>query len=254
MDLRVALCQFDMAWERPAFNLERAGRLIAGTEADLIVLPEMFATGFVPDPGRVVSSSGEIVAWMRRTARERRAAVAGSVVTADRDAYVNRMLLVAPSGETTAYDKRHLFSIGGEGGAFRAGSRRVVVEYGGWRLLLLVCYDLRFPVWSRCRGDYDALVCVASWPEPRREVWRTLLRARAIENQAYAIGVNRVGTDPENRYAGDSAVIDFQGRTLVELSSQARVATVRLEHGPQEAFRRKFPAWRDADDFRITGI
>ena len=124
-----------------------------------------------------------------------------------------------------------------------------MVEYGGVRFLLLVCYDLRFPVWSRCRGDYDAILCCASWPAPRREVWRTLLRARAIENQCYAAGVNRVGDDPAARYAGDSALVDFKGRTMVEAGGGERILTGVFDTGALAAFREKFPAWRDADEF-----
>jgi hypothetical protein len=132
-----------------------------------------------------------------------------------------------------------------------AGRRRVVVEYGGLRFLPLVCYDLRFPVWCRCRSDYDAILCVASWPAPRREVWRTLLRARAIENQCYVVGVNRTGDDPWNHYAGDSAVVDFKGTPLCEADASEGVFTARLDREALDRFRTKFPAWRDADDFLL---
>lgn len=159
------------------------------------------------------------------------------------------MYFVKPSGEFIGYDKRHLFAPGGEARQYTPGDSRAVVEYGGVRFLLLVCYDLRFPVWSRCRGDYDAILCCASWPAPRREVWRTLLRARAIENQCYAAGVNRVGDDPAARYAGDSALVDFKGRTMVEAGGGERILTGVFDTGALAAFREKFPAWRDADEF-----
>lgn len=174
-----------------------------------------------------------------------------AAIIRDDGRYFNRQLFVRPTGEVTAYDKRHLFSIGGEGGLFSAGTERVVVEYGGLRLLLLVCYDLRFPVWSRCRNDYDAIVYSASWPESRREVWRTLLRARAIENEAYVIGVNRVGADPSARYTGDSVIVDFMGRTAADAGDRETVIAATLDREALERFRTKFPAWRDADPFTL---
>ena len=252
MQLRVALCQFDMGWEDIPGNLAKAGRMIGSAEAGLVVLPEMFATGFVLDPRRVAEPmDGRIVTWMREYACRTGRALTGSAIIRDDGRYFNRQLFVRPTGEVTAYDKRHLFSIGGEGGLFSAGTERVVVEYGGLRLLLLVCYDLRFPVWSRCRNDYDAIVYSASWPESRREVWRTLLRARAIENQAYVLGVNRTGDDPRLHYSGDSAVIGCKGETLAEAGEGQRLLTARLDMDELRRFREKFPAWRDADDFDL---
>lgn len=254
MELKVALCQTAMEWERPQVNLRRIERMLGGTDADLVVLPEMFATGFVTDPRRVAQPmSGEIVSWMREYARREGRALAGSLIVGERGRYFNRLLFAAPSGELTCYDKRHLFSIGGEGAAFTPGDARVVVEYGGFRLLLLICYDLRFPVWSRCRGDYDAILCVASWPESRREVWRTLLRARAIENQAYVLGVNRTGCDPATRYSGDSVAVGFRGETLAEAGDGECVLHAVLDHERLELFRERFPAWRDADAFLLEG-
>ncbi len=252
MSLKVALCQLSLAWEDVTENLRRAERFVAQADADLILLPEMFATGFVTEPQRVAQpQSGRIVEWMRRTAQRYSTALAGSAIIRHEARFVNRFLFVRPSGEVVWYDKRHLFSIGGEGDRFEAGDRRVVVEYGGLRFLLLVCYDLRFPVWSRCRGDYDAILCAASWPAPRREVWRTLLRARAIENQAYVIGVNRAGDDPSNRYAGDSAAIGFKGETLCEAGAAEGLLTAELDREALDRFRAKFPVWRDADDFQL---
>lgn len=181
VDMKVALCQFSMEWEAAARNLRRAEELVAQAGADLALLPEMFATGFVTEPWRTaLPDEEELLAWMRRTARRYATALAGSAVVRSGDRFANRFFFVRPAGGAERYDKRHLFSIGGEDAHFVAGRRRVVVEYGGLRFLPLVCYDLRFPVWCRCRSDYDAILCVASWPAPRREVWRTLLRARAI--------------------------------------------------------------------------
>ena len=220
--------------------------------ADLALLPEMFATGFVTEPWRTaLPDEEELLAWMRRTARRYATALAGSAVVRSGDRFANRFFFVRPAGGAERYDKRHLFSIGGEDAHFVAGRRRVVVEYGGLRFLPLVCYDLRFPVWCRCRSDYDAILCVASWPAPRREVWRTLLRARAIENQCYVVGVNRTGDDPWNHYAGDSAVVDFKGTPLCEADASEGVFTARLDREALDRFRTKFPAWRDADDFLL---
>ena len=250
--MKVALCQFSMEWEAAARNLRRAESFVAQAEADLVVLPEMFATGFVTEPRRSGLPDEEtIVEWMRRTAQRHRAALAGSAVVRCGDRFVNRLFFVRPTGEAEHYDKRHLFSIGGEGAHFAAGRRRTVIAYGGLRFLLLVCYDLRFPVWSRCRGDYDAILCVASWPASRREAWRTLLRARAIENACYVVGVNRTGDDPQNRYAGDSAVVDFRGMPLCEADASEQVVAAELDRGALDRFRSEFPVWRDADDFRL---
>ena len=230
MELKVALCQFDMVWEDTAANLRTAGRMVAEADADLVILPEMFATGFETDPGRVAQPmSGEIVQEMTRWGRTTGKAVAGSLIVEEEGRYYNRLLFIKPSGERVQSDKRHLFSIGGEGANFCPGRERVVVEYGGIRFLLQVCYDLRFPVWSRCRNDYDAIIYVASWPAGRRDVWRTLLRARAIENQAYVLGVNRTGDDPRLHYSGDSAVIGCKGETLAEAGEGQRLLTARLD-------------------------
>ncbi|MDE7068999.1 MAG: nitrilase family protein [Alistipes sp.] len=254
MELKVALCQTAMEWENPQVNLRRIERMLVGVDADLVVLPEMFATGFVTDPARVAQPmSGGIVSWMRERAQDAGCALAGSLVVEEGGRYFNRLLFAMPSGGLVCYDKRHLFSIGGEGEAFTPGASRTVVEYGGFLFLLLICYDLRFPVWSRCRGDYDAILCVASWPESRREAWRTLLRARAIENQAYVLGVNRTGSDPTARYSGDSVAVGFMGETFAEADDAECVLQVALDRERLVRFRERFPAWRDADAFSLEG-
>ena len=249
MELRIALCQCDIAWEQPARNLARLEPMVAAAEADVVLLPELFATGFTLDPAGV--AGGAVVTALRRWAAQYGKALAGSVAVAEGGCFFNRMYFVKPSGECVHYDKRHLFTPGGEARNYAPGSCRTVVGYGGVRFLLLVCYDLRFPVWSRCRGDYDAILCCASWPASRREVWRTLLRARAIENQCYVAGVNRVGDDPSAHYAGDSALVDFKGRTMAEADDGEQLLTGAFDPDVLAAFREKFPAWRDADDFRI---
>ena len=252
MGLRIALCQYDIAWEQPARNLARLEPVVAAADADVVLLPELFATGFTLAPAGVAEGDdGAVVTALRRWAARYGKAFAGSVAVAEGGRFFNRMYFVTPDGGCARYDNRHLFAPGGESRNYTPGSDRVVVGYRGFRFLLLVCYDLRFPVWSRCRGDYDAILCCASWPAPRREAWRTLLRARAIENQCYVAGVNRVGEDPSVRYAGDSALVDFKGRTMAEADDREQTFTAVFDVDALAAFREKFPAWRDADDFRI---
>ena len=217
-----------------------------------MLLPELFATGFTLDPAGVAEGAdGPAAAALRRWAVHYGKAVAGSVAVVEGGHFYNRMYFVKPSGECVWYDKRHLFAPGGEAWNYTPGDRRTVVEYGGVRFLLLICYDLRFPVWSRFCGDYDAILCCASWPAPRREAWRTLLRARAIENQCYVAGVNRVGDDPSAHYAGDSALVDFKGRALAEAGDGEQTLTGVFDAEALAAFREKFPAWRDADEFTV---
>lgn len=254
MGHRVALIQYDIAWQDVAKNLATLERMMHSVEADTFVLPEMFQTGFATDPRAVAEDmSGCTVKWMQRMAASKDAAVVGSVAIIDEaGAYRNRMLFVKPSGEVEFYDKRHLFSIGGEAEFFDRGVCRRVVEWRGVRFLLQICYDLRFAVWSRQRGDYDAAIYSALWPAPRRDVWQLLLRARAVENQCYVLGVNRTGREPQLSYAGDTAVIDPYGKTVVELGDAERVEVVELDMSRLEAFRKKFPVGSDADNFVIT--
>ena len=252
MELRIALCQTDIAWEQPERNLARLEPLVAGADADVVVLPELFATGFTLEPAAVAETpGGEVVTALHRWAAQYGKAVAGSVAVAESGRFFNRMYFVTPDGGCAFYDKRHLFTPGGEARNYTPGRSRTVVEYRGFRFLLLICYDLRFPVWSRCRRDYDAILCCASWPASRREVWRTLLRARAIENQCYVAGVNRVGDDPSAHYAGDSVLVDFKGRTLAEAGDCEQTLSAAFDSDTLEVFREKFPAWQDADDFQI---
>lgn len=253
MKLNVAICQVDMEWEEIGHNLTRIEKIVAEAAADVVVLPEMFATGFKLRPSVVAETmDGAVVTAMRRWAKDYNKAVVGSVVISENGTYRNRMLFVEPSGKMTQYDKHHLFRPGGEGREYTPGDRRVVVEYMGFRFLLLVCYDLRFPVWSRNRGDYDAILYCASWDNKRRDAWRTLLRARAIENQCFVVGVNRVGTDPDAVYIGDSMAVDYIGRTMADAESGEWTMVVSLDLDEQRAFRQQFPAWMDADDFELT--
>jgi len=265
-DLSVTLVQAELHWEDPEANraaFARRLRPLAG-ETDLVVLPEMFTTGFTMRGAELAEPmSGPSVAWMSEYAEALDAALYGSVIVREEDRVFNRGLFVTPGGDVTTYDKRHLFRMGREDRFYAPGERRVVAEWRGWRFLLQVCYDLRFPVFSRSRGDYDALLYVANWPEPRRNAWTRLLAARAIENLAYCLGVNRVGGDGEGiRYAGDSGAWDFRGDPMpgeladgttgssLEPGSEGML-TVRLDAEALTSFRERFPAHLDGDDFEL---
>lgn len=248
--MKITLLQTDISWASPITNIATADRLVENAEAaDLYVLPEMWSTGFVTDaPGE---DQQEALAWMWTTAKKKDAAVCGSLaVKLDNGRSVNRLFFVEPSGEITTYDKRHLFRYGGEDRFYSAGHERKVVEWRGVRFLLVMCYDMRFPVWMRYRGDYDAIICVANWPESRKDVWHTLLRARAIENQCYVIGCNRVGDDPNCHYIGNSSVIDSRGYAIAEDKSERQAtltATIDIDELLQ--FREKFGVLADRDCF-----
>ena len=255
--LRVSLVQQPLAWHDGAANRARFGELLrplAG-HTDLVVLPETFTTGFSMDVERLGEPPGGPTSeWLQRLATTLDAAITGSVITRDGDRYYNRLLWAAPSGELRQYDKRHLFRMGREHEHFTAGREAWSVPWRGFSVCPLVCYDLRFPVFSRRRPalDYDLLLYVANWPAARADAWRQLLRARAIENLAYVVGVNRVGDDGHGvPYAGDSAAIDFRGRTLVDAGSAPALLTVELPREPLATFREKFPAHLDADHFTL---
>lgn len=256
MIMKVTIVQNNIEWQRKAENMQRIERLIRECAAtDVIVLPEMFATGFCTVPEEIAepSENGEVLAWMKRMASEKNAAMVGSVAVADGGKYYNRMYFVKPDGDVEYYDKRHLFSYGKEDRYFTAGADRVVVNFRGARILLQVCYDLRFPVWSRNTGDYDIAVYIASWPVGRIAVWNLLLRARAVENQCYVVGVNRVGADPECVYSGNSAVIHPYGKPVAECTvdmEDCRTADLDLDW--LDGFRKKFPVIQDADKFTVT--
>ncbi len=255
--LRVTLLQQPLVWQDPQGNRAHFEALLlplAG-HTDLVVLPETFTTGFSMDVERLGErADGPSSRWLLRLAARLDATITGSVITHDGGHYYNRLLWAAPSGELRTYDKRHLFRMGREHEHFTAGRDAWSVCWRGFNICPLVCYDLRFPVFSRRRAqlEYDLLVYVANWPAPRAHAWRQLLRARAIENQAYVIGVNRVGADgPGMAHAGDSAAIDFLGQPLTELGATAAVSTVSLDLEALHAFRGKFPAHLDADAFTL---
>lgn len=264
-NLRVSIVQGDTRWHDPAVNREYYGQLIAplhGT-TDLVVLPETFTSGFSNDAiDKAETMDGPTVAWLREQAVKLGAAVTGSVQLRTEQGVFNRMLFATPDGQLAHYDKRHLFSFAGEHERYAAGQERVVAEWKGWRILLQVCYDLRFPVYSRNRFDatraaqaeYDLALYVANWPAVRAYPWKTLLRARAIENLCFVAGVNRVGTDGNGlHYSGDSAVIDFLGHPLSEANDAEVVSTMTLQAIPLLEHRARFPALQDADAFSLPG-
>lgn len=240
----------DIAWGDCQGNVRRADAMIDNApEADLYILPEMFSTGFAADPeGMAESENGKTVEWMRRKAVAKDAAIAGSLAIRSGGRYFNRLYFVKPDGEVTTYDKRHLFSYAGENLHYTRGEERVIVEWRSVRIMLQVCYDLRFPVFSRNHGDYDMIIYVASWPTSRIKVWDTLLHARALENQCYVAGVNRVGRDPNCEYCGNSLIISPYGENLAVCGSgeeSAKMAEIEMEM--LRSFRKKFPVIDDAD-------
>lgn len=255
--LRVSLVQQPLKWQDPAANRGHFGDLLrplAG-KTDLVVLPETFTTGFSMEAERLGEpAGGDSVQWLKGQAAALDAAVTGSVITQEGGRYYNRLLWVTPDQQVRHYDKRHLFRMAGEHKHFTPGRAPWSVPWRGLRVCPLVCYDLRFPVYSRRRPglDYDVLIYVANWPAPRADAWRALLPARAIENQAYVVGVNRVGSDGADvSYAGDSMALDFRGRPLAQAGELPGVITAELSLGPLEAFRDKFPAHLDADRFSL---
>ncbi len=256
MNLIVSLIQPVLAWEKTEENLARIEKLINGISVptDLIVLPEMFPTGFSMNTGSVAENmSGPSMQWLKKTAAGHACCVTGSIMIKDENDYYNRLIFMYPSGEYSVYNKRHLFRMGEEDKYFKPGEQGIITELNKWRIKPLICYDLRFPVWSRNRNDYDLLIYVASWPESRREVWEALLRARAIENQSYVIGVSRIGKDGNNlNHTGDSMVYDFKGRQILKLPSNTETtATISLNKESLDGFRSAFPVWQDADKFEL---
>ena len=248
--MKITILQRDIEWANPSVNINRADEAIdRNPGSDIYVLPEMFSTGFCTNPeGIAESDNSETLQWLKRKAAAIDAAIAGSVAVTKDGKFYNRFYFVKPDGSVTHYDKKHLFTYGGEHKRFTAGNERVVVEFRGVRILLEICYDLRFPVWARNRGDYDMIIYVASWPTPRVSALSALLVARAIENQCYVAGVNRVGNDPACQYCGGSVVIDPYGKTIAACTDNLECeATATIDIEALQAFRAKFPVLNDAD-------
>ncbi len=252
--MKVLLLQTDIEWESPVQNRSRiAGMVYAAGDADLILLPETFTTGFTMSPAAQGERDGKpTLEWMMALARERGAAIGGSIATGESGKYYNRFYFVRPDGTYDVYDKRHLFCYAGEDREYTTGAGRVVAHYKGVRILLQICYDLRFPVFSRNRGDFDMIVYAANWPTSRIAAWDTLLRARAIENACYVAGVNRVGADPASAYDGHTVLIDFKGNTIAAAGTPGEETVAGYVDMPQlAAFRAKFPVHLDADRFTL---
>ncbi len=277
--LTITTIQTDLAWEDKAANLQQLEKKINSVEerTEIIVLPEMFSTGFTMQPQLFAETmEGETVGWMRSIAADRRIVLTGSIIIKEEEKYYNRLIWMLPNGDYGYYNKRHLFAYAGENEHYTAGNKRLIASVKGWKINLQVCYDLRFPVWARNRvfdsahtsaplsvggtspstslrvPEYDVLIYVANWPEKRSHAWKTLLCARAIENQCYVIGVNRVGRDGNNiNHSGNSLVIDPLGEVLYHKADEEDIFTIELEKERLEEVRTKFPFWKDGDVFKL---
>ncbi|PTX22708.1 putative amidohydrolase [Pontibacter mucosus] len=258
MDLRVTIVQTDLHWQDAEANRRMLSEKLAAAapKTDLIVLPEMFTTGFSMTPqGIAEQADTTTLGWMQEEAKRHQAVLTGSVMVQEGERFLNRLYWVRPDGTYAQYDKKHLFRMAREHDTYTPGNERLIVELKGWNVCPLVCYDLRFPVWSRNTDNaYDLLLYVANWPKVRRQPWSTLLQARAIENLAYVVGVNRVGTDSnDHAYSGDSAIIHPKGYHLLETAEVEGIHTVTLSKKELEDFREAFPAHLDADRFSLEG-
>ncbi len=260
-NLKVSLIQSNLHWRAIGANLaafeEKIWQIPEGM--DLIILPEMFTTGFSMEPEDLAEPvNGHTYRWMKQMSAQTQAVVMGSAIIKEDGAFYNRLIMAYPEGKLLHYDKKHLFTLAGEDGQFKAGQQRLVAEVNGWKILPQVCYDLRFPVWSRSRGseqsryEYDLVVYCANWPNARIKSWDALLKARAIENSSYSIGVNRVGMDGYGKeYSGHSAAYDFLGEALVFAENDETTLNVELDASKLLAYRDRYPFQHDADDFKL---
>ncbi len=251
-DLTITLIQSELVWESIQANLDHFDAEIdaAGTDTDLIILPEMLSTGFSMQAENLAEEmDGATVTWMRDKAAATQTVITGSVMIREQDRFYNRLIWARPDGSMETYDKKHLFRYAGEEKVYTSGEQRLTVELNGWNIRPFICYDLRVPIWTRnLELAYDLAIFVANWPKRRSTHWRALLRARAIENQAFVAAVNRVGQDGNNiDYSGDSAVIDPLGTVLFEETDNACTTTVQLSRKTLTDYRQQFPAWKDAD-------
>lgn len=251
--MKVALLQTQTIDHAPEQNRLSIERLMTGVECDLALLPEMFATGYKIDAESIAEpTEGPTLGWMKGLAQRYDCAIVGTVAVEHKGKFYNRLYVCLPSGEVYHYDKRHLFTFAGEDGTFTAGKERIIVEWRGVRILPLVCYDLRFPLWSYLPGKVDLILYSASWAASRIGVWDTLLPARAVENQAWVVGVNRVGEDDDRTpYNGHSGAYDYLGRKCADCGESESVEVVEILPERVEAFRERFRAWQDADHFTI---
>ncbi|NMH27658.1 nitrilase family protein [Flavobacterium sp. SE-s28] len=253
--MNVGVLQMKLEWENPSVNRNFIDVKLAEFqgELDLLVLPEMFSTGFTMKPESVAETmDGETVQWMKRKAAEYNISIAGSLVISENGNFYNRLIVADVSGNLSQYDKRHLFTLSGENERYTSGNNRVIVKVGAFRICLQICYDLRFPAFSRFNDDYDALVYVANWPAPRILAWETLLKARAIENISYVIGVNRIGSDPNGlEYTGQSQIVDFAGNALIQAFGEGGIFVAQLDKTDLDTFRKKFGFLDDRDEITV---
>jgi predicted amidohydrolase len=255
-NLRISLVQTSLVWENKAENLKHLREKIipiAGA-TDLVILPEMFNTGFTMNTEQCAEKmTGETIKWMRQLSRDINADIIGSLIIKENKKYFNRLVWVEPWDIYGTYDKRHLFRMANEQKHFSAGNSKLIRTEKGWNICPLICYDLRFPVWCRNKNEYDLLIFIANWPEVRSDAWKTLLKARAIENQCYVAGVNIVGTDGnQKKYAGDSAIFGPSGALLTSaFSSDEKIETISISYNDLAKYRKEFPVGLDADNFEI---
>ena len=253
--MKIALIQSPLIWENPKANrLYFEEKINVITEKiDLIVLPEMFTTGFTMNPNEVAETmQGETIAWLQSLARSKNTAITGSLIIKENNNFYNRLVFVFPNGEIQTYDKRHLFTLVGEDKIYTSGKEKLIVEYKGFKICPLVCYDLRFPVFARNTEDYDVLIFVANWPKPRINAWDALLKARAIENMSYVIGVNRIGEDSnKHEYLGHSQAVDYLGNYIIEPQEAEGVFITTLDKEKLIETRNKFGFLNDRDAFEI---
>jgi omega-amidase len=254
--MKLALIQTELYWENHNENKALLQEKINAISqyVDLIVLPEMFTSGFTMNPKNVAQTmQGEAISWLKETAKNKNCALTGSLVIEENGNYFNRLVFVFPTGEIQTYDKRHLFTLAGEDKVYTAGKDKLIVDYKGFKICPLICYDLRFPVFARNVEDYDVLIYVANWPKPRVNAWDILLKARAVENMSYVIGVNRVGIDANNlEYVGHSQAIDYLGNYIQEPQEIEGVFIVELDKNEMQETRKKLNFLNDRDNFKLV--
>lgn len=255
-NLKISCVQADLAWESIDENLEKFSKFLykIPLETELVILPEMFTTGFSMNSAELAESmDGKTINWMKKESKKHNKIILGSTIIKENEKFYNRCITMFPNGKFFTYDKGHLFRMEKEHEDFTKGNQKTIFEHNAWRVCTMICYDLRFPVWSRNQGEYDLLIYIASWPESRREVWNTLLKARAIENQVYVVGVNRIGKDGEGiSYSGDSVIINPKGQVIEKARDYSEeVISAELSLNELKSFRDKFPVYLDADKFKL---
>ncbi len=253
-NLKIALVQSDLVWENKAANLKRlTAKIEQAQPSDVFILPEMFTTGFSMNAEKFAETMDDVtVSWLLQLAQKKQAVICGSIMIKENELYYNRFVWAQPDGELKTYDKRHTFTLAGEEKIYTNGKEKTIIDYKGWKICPLICYDLRFPVWARNTENYDVLLLVANWPAKRIQAWDALLKARAIENMSYTIGVNRVGRDGHNMpYNGHSAVCDALGETLAFAENTEAVVQLTIEKASLYATRNHFKFLHDKDDFTI---